>query len=67
MVFNTFQVADMNRPSEVQVYTVPLLASLLFLSANQIKFCLLGEGDLEEEQQNASLFDQRLTYSYRMQ
>ena len=57
----------MNRPSEVQVYTVPLLASLLFLSANQIKFCLLGEGDLEEEQQNASLFDQRLTYSYRMQ
>ena len=41
----------------MEVYSVPLIISLFFVAANQIKFCLLNEGDLEED--TYDMFDQR--------
>ena len=48
LVFNTFSVIPVNKPTELQLYTVPIMVSLLDLVGNQVKFCLLNEGDGEE-------------------
>ena len=54
-MFDTFLTK--NKPEQMQLYCVPLMTTLLFLVANQIKFCLLDEGDASEANANANLFD----------
>ena len=57
MVFNTFSFGPLNQAASVEAYIEPVFITLIFVAGMQIKFCLLGEGDLEENQRD--IFDQR--------